>query len=57
MDEEFQAIAREAVRQTAYTFVRKPLEIDCILAMLQRIGIQQASQALKKPTLEGEDDH
>ena len=49
MDKEFEEIAREAVRRTAYTFVKKPLDIDHILALLARITGQQASGNLKKP--------
>ncbi len=50
---EFEAIAREAVRQTAYTFLKKPLEIDHVLGLLDRITGQQASGALRKPPLGG----
>jgi DNA-binding NtrC family response regulator len=50
--EEFEAIAREAVRRTAYTLVEKPLDIDHILGMLDRITGQRVSGALKKPTPE-----
>ncbi len=49
MEEEFEAIAREAVRCTAYTFVKKPLDIDHILGLLERITGQRASGAVKKP--------
>ena len=49
MEEEFEAIAREAVRRTAYTFVRKPLEIDSILGLLERLSGQRVSDAVKKP--------
>lgn len=52
MEEEFEAIAREAVRRTAYTFVKKPLDIDHILLLLKRITGQRASNALKKPKSE-----
>ncbi len=48
-EEEFEAIAREAVRRTAYTFVKKPLDIDDILGLLERITVQCASGALRKP--------
>lgn len=50
---EFEAIAREAVRQTAYTFLQKPLEIDHVLGLLDRITGQRASGALRKPALGG----
>lgn len=51
MEDEFEAIAREAVRRTAYTFVKKPLDIDHILGLLERITGQRASGAVKKPRL------
>jgi len=52
MEEEFEAIAREAVRRTAYTFVNKPLDIDHILGLLERITGQRASGAVRKPPLD-----
>ncbi len=52
-EEEFEAIAREAVRRTAYTFVKKPLDIDDILALLERITVQRVSGAVKKPRPDG----
>ena len=48
-DKEFEEIAREAVRRAAYTIVRKPLDIDHVLSLLQRITGQQASDYLRKP--------
>ena len=48
-EEEFLAIAKEAVRRTAYTFLRKPLDIDHTLDLLNRITSQRVSDALKKP--------
>ncbi len=49
MEEEFENLAKEAVRQTAYTIVRKPLELGSLLGLLQSIRAQSASNALKKP--------
>lgn len=53
MEEEFEQIAREAVRRNAYTFVRKPLEIDHVLDLLERITSRRASGDARKPTPEG----
>jgi DNA-binding NtrC family response regulator len=49
MEEEFETLAREAVRRNAYTFVRKPLEIEPVLALLQRIVCRRASGDPRKP--------
>jgi DNA-binding NtrC family response regulator len=49
VSEEFERLAREAVRQTAYAFIRKPLDIDHLLDMLARLKRQRASNALRKP--------
>jgi len=51
-DEEFNSIAREAVRRTAYTIIQKPLDLDHVIEMLDRITNQQTSKRLQKP---GED--
>jgi DNA-binding NtrC family response regulator len=48
-DEEFRSIAREAVRRTAYTIIQKPLDLDYVLEMLDRITNQQVSNRLRKP--------
>jgi two-component system, NtrC family, response regulator HydG len=50
MEDEFETIAREAVRRTAYTMVKKPLDLDHVLAMLARITTQRASNHLRKPS-------
>ena len=42
--------AREAVRRTAYTFVTKPLNLDHIRDLLQRIAGQQILGSLRKPS-------
>ena len=49
MEEEFERLALEAVRRTAYTVIRKPIDLDYLLAMLQRIDAQRISNAVKKP--------
>jgi len=49
MEEEFEAIAREAVRRTAYTIVTKPLDIDHVLGLLERLTGRRASGDLRKP--------
>lgn len=48
-EEEFLRIAREAVQQTAYTFLTKPLNLDHLVGLLGRIGGQQVSGAIRKP--------
>jgi DNA-binding NtrC family response regulator len=49
MEEAFEGIAREAVRRTAYAFLKKPLDMNQVLSLLQKITGQRASDALKKP--------
>jgi DNA-binding NtrC family response regulator len=49
MDEEFERLAREAFRRNAYTVLRKPLDIDHTLALLERITGRQASGDMRKP--------
>lgn len=49
MEEEFEALAREAVRRNAYTIVRKPLEIDHVLSLLARVTGRRASGDFRKP--------
>jgi DNA-binding response OmpR family regulator len=51
LEEEFERLAREAVRQTAYTIIHKPLDLDNLLALLRRITGQRISNAIHKPTL------
>ena len=46
---EFESLAEEAVRRNAYTLVRKPLEIDYVLGLLQRIVRRHASGDNRKP--------
>jgi DNA-binding NtrC family response regulator len=50
-EQEFEDLAREAVRRTAYTLIRKPLDMDEIIVLLERITGQQMSNALRKPPL------
>ena len=52
-DEEFEAIAKEAVRHTAYTILQKPLDLDHVLAMLERITSPRTSDHLRKPSEDG----
>ncbi len=49
MEEEFERLAMEAVRQTAYTMIRKPLDLDYLLTLLRKIKGQSASNAIRKP--------
>jgi len=49
MEKEFEEIAREAVRRNAYTIVRKPLDIDHILGLLERISSKRISGDNRKP--------
>ena len=48
-EEEFERIAREAVRRTAYAILHKPLDLDHLLNMLRRIHSQKLSDAIQKP--------
>lgn len=45
-------LAREAVRHTAYTVVRKPLDLPGVLALLDRITRQRASGRMYKPAFD-----
>ena len=49
MEDEFEALAHEAVRRNAYTIIRKPLEIDHVLELLERLTGRHASGDLRKP--------
>ena len=53
LEKEFLQLAEEAVRQTAYTIVRKPLDLDNILGLLKRITEQHTAGEIRKPPLEG----
>ncbi len=48
-EKEFEEIAREAVRHNAYTIVRKPLDIDHILDLLEQITSKRISGDNRKP--------
>jgi DNA-binding NtrC family response regulator len=49
MEDEFIEIAREAVSKNAYTFLKKPLEIDYTLELLERLTQKRASGDSRKP--------
>jgi DNA-binding NtrC family response regulator len=49
LDEEFERLAREAVRRNAYTMLRKPLDIDRVLGLLERLVGRRASGDMRKP--------
>ena len=49
MEDEFEALAREAVKRNAYTIVKKPLDIDHVLSMLYRIVGRRMSGDHRKP--------
>lgn len=49
MEKEFEQIAQKAVRQTAYTIVKKPLDLDNILGLLERLSSQRVSNMIEKP--------
>lgn len=49
-EDEFERLAKEAVKRTAYTIVKKPLVIDTVLAMIRRITIERTVNGeVKKP--------
>ena len=52
MEEEFENIAKEAVRQTAYTIVHKPLDMENLFGLLKRVNRQRISNAISKPQLD-----
>jgi two-component system response regulator HydG len=47
------ALAREAVRRTAYAVVPKPVDLGMLLALLRQAVGQRLSDALRKPDLVG----
>lgn len=49
MEAEAEALAREAVRNTAYTFIHKPIDLEYLLNLLERIHRQQTSSVVRKP--------
>ena len=51
-DKEFEAMAREAVRRSAYTIIKKPLNIGHVLELLARLMDQRLSGDLRKPVLD-----
>ncbi len=50
---EFERIAKEAVRRTAYTVLKKPLDLDRVLGLLERITGQRVSDEILKPVADG----
>ena len=48
-DKHFLAQAEEAVRQSAYTFLKKPLDLDRLLSILDKLRRQQRSSFIEKP--------
>jgi len=46
-----EALAREAVKQTAYTFLRKPVDLAHMERLLDRLTAQRISGYLRKPGL------
>ena len=54
MEEEFERLAREAVRRNAYTIVRKPLDLDRVLALLERMTAKHVSGDIRKPPSQGD---
>lgn len=48
-EQEFLDMAHRAVAQTAYTFVQKPLDLEHMLKLLERIRSQRVSNAVHKP--------
>jgi len=51
VEDEFEQLAREAVKHTAYTIMHKPLNLDDLFALLKRITRQRISNAISKPAL------
>lgn len=49
-DQEFLDLAQRAVEQTAYTFLQKPLDLNNMLKLLDRIRSQRVSNAVHKPS-------
>jgi len=48
---ESEQLAREAIRNTAYTLLYKPLDLAQLGGLLSRIASQRVSRAIKKPAL------
>ncbi|MBL1275424.1 MAG: response regulator [Ectothiorhodospiraceae bacterium] len=53
-EQEQESMAKEAVRQTAYTVIHKPLDMGKLDVLLTRISGQRISNALNRPVLEAE---
>lgn len=52
LNKEFEAMAREAVRHSAYAVIRKPLDIGHVLGLLEKAVGRRLSGDLRKPTLD-----
>jgi two-component system response regulator HydG len=52
MEQEFEKLAREAIRRNAYTLVKKPLDIDHVLGLLNQLSGKRASGDTRKPKSE-----
>lgn len=52
LNAEAERIAREAVQQTAYTMVHKPINLDHLFDLLQKLTRQQLSGDVHKPPLD-----
>jgi DNA-binding NtrC family response regulator len=52
-DRQMEEIAREAVRRTAYTLIRKPFDYSQVGNMLDRIARQRFSNSIDKPPMDG----
>ncbi len=50
-EQAIERLAREAIRQNAYTIVRKPLDVEHIVQMLGRLTSKQLSGGNRKPPL------
>lgn len=51
MEEKSESLAKEAVRQTAYTIVHRPVDMENLLRLLKRVVRQRISNAISKPQL------
>ncbi len=52
LEDEFISIAKQAVSKNAYTFLRKPLDIDHTLSLIERVSLRRASGDSRKPDTE-----
>ena len=47
--DEFQALAKEAVKRTAYTIINKPLDVGQVQSTIDRVTKQRLSNHIRKP--------